>query len=238
MEWKKGYLDLILVPLALMCGLVYHFLLWYRVKNHPLQTTIGVNSIGRRIWMQSMIKNNERNNIIAVQTLRNSIMGSTLMATTCILLCSGLAAMISSTYSVKKPLNDKTYGAHGELMVSLKYVTILVVFIFSFFCHSLSIRFLNQVTYLVNTIQWQSPVVTADYVSELFERGFIFNNIGNRLFYLGFPLLLWTFGPILVFVSSVAILPVLYHLDYIFVSKVTTKDVGDQPENHEHLNIL
>ncbi|KAH9318019.1 hypothetical protein KI387_019788, partial [Taxus chinensis] len=144
MEWKKGYLDLILVPLAMMSGIVYHCLLWYRVKNYPLQTTIGVNSIGRRLWLQSMIKDNEKKNIIAVQTLRNSIMGSTLMATTCILLCSGMAAMISSTYSVKKPLNDTAYGGHGELMVALKYVTLLVIFLFSFFCHSLSIRFMNQ----------------------------------------------------------------------------------------------
>ncbi|KAH9305767.1 hypothetical protein KI387_010171, partial [Taxus chinensis] len=87
---------------------------------------------------------NEKKNIIAVQTLRNSIMGSTLMATTCILLSAGLAAMISSTYSVKKPLNDTAYGAHGELMVALKYVTLLAIFLLSFFFHSLSICFINQ----------------------------------------------------------------------------------------------
>ncbi|KAH0705121.1 hypothetical protein KY290_009815 [Solanum tuberosum] len=46
-------------------------------------------------------------------------MGATLMATTSILLCSGLAAVISSTYSVKQPLNDAIYGAHGSLTKSI-----------------------------------------------------------------------------------------------------------------------
>eukprot|EP01018_Ginkgo_biloba_P027701 Gb_06269 [translate_table: standard] len=228
MEWNKCYLDLTLVPLCILFTLLYHGLLWYKVKNHPLHTTIGVNTIGRRLWIQSMIKENEKKNIIAVQTLRNSIMGNTLMATTCILLCSGLAAMISSTYSVKKPLNDTAYGGHGELMVALKYVTLLMFFLFAFFCHSLSIRFLNQVNYLINTIQCPSSMITADYVCELFERGFIFNTIGNRTFYIGFPLLLWIFGPVLVFVCSVAILPVLYNLDFIFISKSASKKVVQQ----------
>ncbi|KAK9931426.1 hypothetical protein M0R45_018701 [Rubus argutus] len=96
-----------------------------------------------------MLKDIEKKNILAVQTLRNNVMGSTLMATTSILLCAGLAAVISSTYSVKKPLNDAVYGAHGEFMMALKYVTLLTIFLFSFFCHSLSIRFLNQVGYLI-----------------------------------------------------------------------------------------
>ncbi|KAJ6838873.1 uncharacterized protein M6B38_319525 [Iris pallida] len=70
-------------------------------------------------------------------------MGSTLMATTSILLCSGLAAVISSTYSVKQPINDSVFGAHGEFMVALKYVTLLVVFLFAFLCYSLSIRYVQ-----------------------------------------------------------------------------------------------
>uniref|UniRef100_A0A7N0V8N0 Uncharacterized protein n=1 Tax=Kalanchoe fedtschenkoi TaxID=63787 RepID=A0A7N0V8N0_KALFE len=67
------------------------------------------------------LKDNEKKNILAVQTLRNMIMGSTLMATTSILLCCGLAAVISSTYSVKKPLNDSVLGGHGELMIAVNF---------------------------------------------------------------------------------------------------------------------
>lgn len=171
-----------------------------------------------------LAQDNDKKNILAVQTLRNTIMGSTLMSTTSILLCSGLAAVISSTYSVKKPLNDAVYGAHGEFMVALKYVTLLLIFLFSFLCHSLSIRFVNQVNFLVNSPQDPLCVaVTPEYVSELLEKGFLLNTMGNRLFYAALPLLLWIFGPVLVFLCSFTMVLVLYNLDILFACRSKDK---------------
>lgn len=115
------------------------------------------------------------------------IMGSTLMATTSIFLCAGLAAVISSTYSVKKPLNDALYGADGEFMVAMKYVTILTIFLVSFFCHTLSIAFLNQVSILICTPQDPLWMLTPEYVCEILEKGSVLNTVGNRLFYAALP---------------------------------------------------
>lgn len=165
--------------------------------------------LGLKLW-----QDNEKKNILAVQSLRNTIMGCTLMATTSILLCTGLAAVLSSTYSIKKPLNDAVYGAHGDFMLALKYVTLLTLFLFSFFCHSLSIRLINQVNMLIN-IPTGATAVTADYISDLLDKGFILNTVGNRLFYAALPMLLWIFGPVLVFVCSVSMVPVLYNLDVV-----------------------
>ncbi|KAK8543070.1 hypothetical protein V6N12_015639 [Hibiscus sabdariffa] len=216
MEWRQCYLDVILVPLSILVSIAYHCWLWHKVRSRPLSTVIGTNATGRRFWVSAIIKDNDKKNILAVQTLRNTIMGSTLMATTSILLCAGLAAVISSTYSVKKPLSDSVFGAHGEFMVAIKYVTILSVFLFSFLCHSLSIRFINQVNILINTPQDPTSVVGPDYVSELLERGFLLNTVGNRLFYAALPLLLWIFGPVLVFLCSVTVVTLLYNLDFVF----------------------
>ncbi|PIA43904.1 hypothetical protein AQUCO_01800149v1 [Aquilegia coerulea] len=216
MEWRKSYLDLVLVPLGLLINISYHVWLWHKVRTTPHSTIIGTNSTGRRIWVSAMMKDNDKKNILAVQSLRNAIMGSTLMATTSILLCSGLAAVISSTYSVKKPLNDTIFGAHGEFMIALKYVTLLLIFLFAFLCYSLSIRFINQVNFLINTPQDLMSIVTPEYVSDLLEKGFMLNTVGNRLFYAALPLLLWIFGPVLVFLCSVTMVPILYNLDFIF----------------------
>ncbi|KAI9192249.1 hypothetical protein LWI28_020014 [Acer negundo] len=216
MEWRKCYLDVVLVPLGFSILMGYHVWLWHKVRTQPLTTIVGTNSRGRRFWVSAMMKDNDKKSILAVQSLRNMIMGSTLMATTSILLCAGMAAVISSTYSIKKPLNDAVYGAHGEFMVALKYVALLTIFLFSFFCHSLSIRFINQVNILINTPQDPTAIVTPEYVSELLEKGCVLNTIGNRLFYAGLPLLLWIFGPVLVFLCSVTMVPVLYNLDFVF----------------------
>ncbi|CAL0323099.1 unnamed protein product [Lupinus luteus] len=218
MEWKKCYLDVILVPLGFVISIGYHFWLWHKVRTQPHTTIIGINGSGCRNWVRAMMKDNEKKNILVVQSLRNIIMGSTLMATTSILLCCGLAAMISSTYSVKKPLNDTIYGTHGEFIVALKYVTLLTMFLFSFFSHTLSIRFINQVTILINIPQDPMSLVTHEYVCEVLEKGFILNNVGNRLFYTGLPILLWIFGPVLVFLCSLTMVLVLYNLDFVFSS--------------------
>ncbi|XP_038712617.1 uncharacterized protein LOC120006604 [Tripterygium wilfordii] len=240
MEWKKCYLDVILVPLGFLITLGYHFWLWHKVRTQPLTTIIGINATARRFWVSAIMKDNEKKNILAVQTLRNAIMGSTLMATTSILLSAGLAALISSTYSVKKPLEDAVYGAHGEFMVALKYVTILTIFLFSFLCHSLSIRFINQVNILINVPHQEydsssetttSFIVTPDYVNELLEKGFMLNTVGNRLFYAALPLLVWIFGPVLVFLCSLTLVPVLYNLDFVLVGD---KGKNMDPTDHHH----
>ncbi|CAI9284909.1 unnamed protein product [Lactuca saligna] len=195
MEFRKCYLDLVLVPLSFLITIVYHLWLWHNVRNRPLSTVIGVNAHGRRLWVSTIMKDNDKKNILAVQTIRNTIMGSTLMATTSILLCSGLAAVISSTYSVKKPLNDTIYGAHGEFMVALKFI--------------------SQVNYLINCPQ-DSTIVTSTYVSELLEKSFTLNAAGNRIFYSAIPIVLWIFGPVLVFLCSLSMVPMLYNLDILF----------------------
>ncbi|ESQ32016.1 hypothetical protein EUTSA_v10004847mg [Eutrema salsugineum] len=231
MEWRKWYLDAIIVPLALVMMLCYHIYLYLMVRSHPFSTVLGINSRGRRLWISAMIKENHKTNILTVQTLRNIVMGATLMATTCVLLCAGLAAVISSTYSIKKPLNDAVYGAHGDIAIAVKYLTILTIFIFSFFCHSLSIRFLNQVAILVNIPNLDpNPsgdlFLTSEYVSELFEKGLLLNTVGNRLFYAGFSLMLWIFGPILVFLSVLVMVLALYHLDFVPCSSNKEKQSG------------
>ncbi|KAJ7958620.1 Protein of unknown function, DUF599 [Quillaja saponaria] len=215
MEWRMYYLDVILVPLGLLLSIGYHFWLWHKVRSQPHTTIIGINAAGRRNWVTVIMKDNEKNNILAIQTLRNTIMGLTIMATTTILLSAGLAAIISSTYSVKKSLNDTVYGGHGEFMLALKYVTLLTIFLYSFFCYSLSIIFINQVNILINTPQEPLSTVTPDYVTELLEKGFALNTVGNRLFYTALPILLWIFGPVLVFLCSFTMVPVLYNLDFV-----------------------
>lgn len=250
MEWRTCYLDLVLVPLGLGIVACYHAWLWSRVRSHPLTTIIGINAAGRRFWVASMMRDNEKKNILAVQTLRNTIMGATLMATTSILLCSGMAAILSSTYSIKKPLNDTVYGGHGEFLMALKYVTLLLIFLFSFLCHSLSIRFLNQVNFLINSprrdpgdphahqgdLEACALATSPAYVAELLERGILLSTVGNRLFYAALPLLLWIFGPVLVFLCSVTLVPLLYNLDFVTCTRKMQGGKGGESTDGNETN--
>jgi K+-transporting ATPase A subunit len=56
MEWRKYYLDMILVPLGFMIIIGYHVWLWHKVRTQPSSTIIGINTHGRRSWVPSMLK--------------------------------------------------------------------------------------------------------------------------------------------------------------------------------------
>ncbi|KAJ1269169.1 hypothetical protein BS78_07G189900 [Paspalum vaginatum] len=219
MAWSDSYLDVVLIPLAVLFPAVYHLWLWRAVRRSPLNFTIGISAAARRIWVFSMMKNNEKQAVLVVQSVRNVLMGSTLVGTTSILFCTGVAAVLSSTYAVKKPLSEAVFGAHGEYMMALKYAAILAVFLLAFLCHSLAICTLNQASFLVNALSpspaIRLPAVTGDYVADVMERGFRLSLAGNRLFFAGAPLLLWILGPVLPCLCSVVMLPVLYNMDVV-----------------------
>lgn len=56
MEWRKCYLDVVLVPLGLFITMGYHVWLWHKVRTQPLSTFIGMNVNGRRFWVSAMMK--------------------------------------------------------------------------------------------------------------------------------------------------------------------------------------
>ncbi|XP_061364294.1 uncharacterized protein LOC133307756 [Gastrolobium bilobum] len=215
MEWRKYYMDLMLVPLGLVIILAYHVWLWHKIRTQPFTTIFGIDAYGQHLWIPAMMKDIEKTNILVVQSLRYLIMGSTLMATKSVLICAGLGAVITSTYSVKNAINDSVFGAHGEYVVALKYATLLATFSLSFLCHTLSIRFLNQMSILICTPQDVKSMVTPEYLTELLERATTLNIVGNRLFYSALSLILWIFGPVLTFLASMAMVLILYNLDFV-----------------------
>ncbi|KAG0463860.1 hypothetical protein HPP92_019929 [Vanilla planifolia] len=220
MEWKRGYLDLTLAPLALLGNILYHAWLCRKVRSQPYRTDIGVSSAGRRLWVYSMMKDNDKKNVLAVQTLRNAVMGATLLATACVLICTGLAAVLSSTSlsGAIRHVAKRVYGGRGETMLQLKYTSVFLFFVSSFVFYSFAVHFFNQVGFLVNIVDGgdgPAALGTPDYVASLLERGYLFKTVGNRVFYVGLQLLIWLFGPVLLFLASLVMIALLYVTDVI-----------------------
>ncbi|KAL6181483.1 hypothetical protein ACLB2K_048138 [Fragaria x ananassa] len=90
-------LDYVLVPLGLCVLGTYHVWLLITVLRHPIRTVIGLNSQSRHQWVLSMMSDPLKNGVLAVQTIRNNIMASTLLATTAITLSSLISVFVSST---------------------------------------------------------------------------------------------------------------------------------------------
>ncbi|KAL9315907.1 hypothetical protein ACSQ67_016908 [Phaseolus vulgaris] len=220
---EKKFLDLILVPSGLLLMLVYHLWLFYRIMKHPTKTVIGVNAINRRFWVQAMMEDVSKNGVLAVQSLRNNIMASTLLASTAIML-SSLIAVLMSSGNERKTVMSEVFGDRSDLGLSVKFFSILVCFLLAFLLNVQSIRYYSHASILINVPfkkVSQNPrhqMLTAEYVATTVNRGSYFWSLGLRAFYLSFPLFMWLFGPIPVFFSSLALVSMLYFLDVIFES--------------------
>ncbi|KAL2643715.1 hypothetical protein R1flu_011302 [Riccia fluitans] len=234
MAWNTNYLDLTLSPAAFLLMMAYNVHLYMRYKRNPMSTIMGVNNRARRAWVRSIIQDNDKKNILAVQTLRNSIMGSTLLATTTILLSSAVAAFLASSYEVKEKINSATLGSKSAVSLTLKYMGLLAGFLTAFLCYVQSIRYTNHVNFNINLPEYKGEM-TADYVADILERASNFHTAGTRAFYMTIPMLMWIFGPVPLFVSTVVLVPIWYHLDSPLIPRSSYVVSDDQEKNLESL---
>ncbi|CAD5194381.1 unnamed protein product [Musa acuminata subsp. burmannicoides] len=214
---EKQDLDFVLVPLGLLSLVAYHLWLLYRISRHPTTTVIGINAINRRIWVQTMMEDPAKNGVLAVQTLRNNIMASTLLASTAIMLSSLIVVLMTNGGSSSR-LRGRGFvvGDTSDLGLSIKFFSILVCFLLAFLLNVQSIRYYSHAGILVNVpvkSHRAAPALAAEFVARALNRGSYFWSLGLRAFYFSFPLFLWVFGPIPMASCCFVLVVMLYFLD-------------------------
>ncbi|XP_021652837.2 uncharacterized protein LOC110644405 [Hevea brasiliensis] len=231
---EKKFLDYTLVPLGLAIMVAYHIWLFNRIMNHPSKTVIGVNTINRRFWVQAMMEDNAKNGVLAVQTLRNNIMASTVLASTAIMLSSVIALLMTKDIRVDRSAWTFDSGDTSEMGLSIKFFSILACFLVAFLLNVQSIRYYSHASILIN-VPFKNLLpdhhhhhLTAEYVARSVNRGSHFWSLGLRAFYFSFPLFLWIFGPIPMFLCCFVLVFMLYFLDVTFECSWAVYDHKDQ----------
>lgn len=217
-------LDWILVPLGLVIMICYHIWLVHQIRNNPSKTVVGINAVNRRLWVNAMMEDVSKNGVLAVQTLRNNIMASTLLASTSIMLSSLIAVLMTSGGRSDRASIAFIYGDKSLLGFSIKFFSILVCFLVAFLLNVQSIRYYSHASILINvpppskrkTKAFLGIGATPEYVGRTVNRGSYFWSLGLRAFYFSFPLFLWLFGPIPMFLCCLVLVVLLYFLDVTF----------------------
>ncbi|XVE80965.1 hypothetical protein DITRI_Ditri15bG0024100 [Diplodiscus trichospermus] len=195
----------------------YHIWLLHRIIKHPTTTVIGVNAISRRFWVHSMMEDAGKNGVLAVQTLRNNIMASTVLASTAIMLSSLIALLMTNSADDKSAFFE--LGDGSKQAFSIKYFSILVCFMVVFLFNVQSIRCYSHASILINLpfkkmySDQRHRNLTAEYVATTVNKGGYFWSLGLRGFYFSLPLFLWLFGPIPMILSCFVLVFMLYFLD-------------------------
>lgn len=199
-------LDLVLVPPCICFPLLYHVYLWHNknISHHRTSSTA---------WFANISKEKERGgDILGAQSIRNSVMSSILNAMVTVIVIGALASLSNVVYAFGSPLHrPMVFGVKtDDALVLLKYGTVMLLFLASFTFNSMAIGCVNDAIFLLNADDYSFQ----GHAEAMMEKGSVFASVGNRLFYIGFPFLMWLFGPVALGLSMVAMIWVLYNLDF------------------------
>jgi len=204
----------------------YHLYLRVRLRRNSHYTIQAVNNAARLAWVEKIMANSNKD-VLAVQTLRNSTMAGTFLASTAVLLIIGVLNfdhLGSSQVSVLEAFSLSQPSAEATLI--FKQAPLLMGLFSAFFFFSLAIRMFNHVGYLINSGGHPASPVNPNYVGRLLNRGGRYYSLGMRSYYLSVPFVFWLLGPAFLVVSSIGLVVVLYHVD-----RAPNKDV-QQDEPH------
>ena len=201
---------------ALSAGIVaaYYVFLNFKVRNNPTYTIHGVNALARGLWVEHIMRNASKD-VMAVQTLRNWIMGASLMASTAALLIIGTLTLSGQAQNIAQSwhvLSIKQSIAN-DLWI-FKVMLLLLDFIVAFFAFAMSVRLANHVVFMVNVPdQGAHHNLSPKAVARRMQRAGNMFAIGMRAFFFAVPLVFWLFGPYFLLASSIGLVVTLYHLD-------------------------
>lgn len=192
---------------------IYHLYLRMRVKRNPAYTVQAVNVMARSAWVHYIMK--EEEGILAVQTLRNSTMAATFLASTAVLLIIGVLTLSEQGDKLGSAFHSLNFvGARrAELWMGKLLLLMLDLFV-AFFSFSMSIRIYNHVGFMINVPKSSGhKAISPDHVATHLNRAGHFYSIGMRAYYFLVPLVFWLFGPHLMLLSTIALIFVLYRID-------------------------
>lgn len=213
-EWLvRSTADIVAFVLsAAMLG-AYHVFLHVKVRKNPAYTVQAVNVIARTAWVESVMAGGK--DILAVQTLRNSTMAATFLASTAVLLIigvlnlSGQGAELDSAWHVLNVAGGRDPG----IWLAKLLLMLLDLFV-AFFSFSMSIRIYNHVGYMINVpLSAAQKAISPRHVAMHLNRGGRFYSVGMRAYYFLVPLVLWLFGPHFMLAATAALIGVLMLLD-------------------------
>ncbi|WP_333824330.1 DUF599 domain-containing protein [Pinisolibacter sp.] len=203
----------LLVTLTALVG--YHVFLGFKVRHNKNFTFQATMTKSRAAWVRAVMA--EGKDVLAVQTLRNSTMAATFMASTAVLLIIGVLTLsaqgerLEASWHVLNPM-----GPSGAVLWTVKTLILLVDLFAAFLSFTMAIRQFHHVGYMINVpLSGKYGRIPLDTVVAQLERSGRFYWFGMRTYFLLVPLVLWLFGPYMMLAATAVLIAVLYRLDHM-----------------------
>jgi uncharacterized membrane protein len=204
-----GY-DLGAFVLALTMIAGYQFYLHTLARRNSAAVLTSAAALARVGWVETVMSDLD-NAILAVQTLRSSIMAASFLASTAILLMVGALTLTGEAKSLQATWHLLNFfGTLAPGLWLVKLLCILLLLFFAFFNFINAIRIFNNVGYMVSVHPGPSSAgFSPTMVASELNRGGDFFSVGVRAYYYLVPLIFWLFGPIYMVGSTILLVFVL-----------------------------
>lgn len=193
-------------------------------KPHRVRHTM--NQAARKAWTLDVIHSGR--DILGVQTLRNSMMAATLLASTSLTLSSLVAAYLYRMGDDSGLWNDSKNKSF--LHPVLKLFVLLCSFMVSFFSFMQCLRSASTASFLIG-LREDLCECPPERVADVVQRSAMFYSIGSRAFIFSFVLLLWIFGAPAALGGAVVVTVVHTINDFIFINAPNPSEVPRPDEN-------
>jgi uncharacterized membrane protein len=192
----------------------YHLFVYIRSRGDPYYTVQAVNAAARKAWVHSVMSSTNKD-VLAVQTLRNAIMGPTFLASTAILLVIGLLNVSGQSDKLSETWHALNIaGATDAQLWLIKLLLLILDFFVAFFAFTLSIRFFIHVGFMINVPEsHRHRAISPEHVAQHLNKAGAYHRIGIRAYYYSVPLLFWLFGPHLMVIATIGLIAVLRLVD-------------------------
>jgi uncharacterized membrane protein len=206
--------DLANFAASVLLVIAYHYFLSRKIKKDPTYTVQAVNKIARTAWVET-IMGDEKNAVLAVQTLRNSTMAATFLASTSVLLIMGVLTLSEQGQRIDSTWHAlNVAGTTSPSLWVIKLIMLLLDLFVAFFSFAMAIRIYNHVGFMINVpVRLEHKMITPAHVATHLNRAGHFYSIGMRSYYFLVPLVFWLFGPHFMVVSTLVLLATLYRID-------------------------
>ncbi len=198
---------------TLSMNLFIFFLYWYASYRHQNNNSIPrLNKQLRQIWVRCFAEH-KIDPLLAIHTLRNSIMVSTVLASSTVLFVLALFGLLGHVHELSQILNNFSFAdIRPPLWLQFKVLFLIVWQVIVFFCFMTSIRYYRHSGFLVSI-----PFAQTSYQMELLgvymHRAADYYSIGQKLMLFSIPICSWFLGDVIFFIATLCLLGMMHVSD-------------------------
>lgn len=194
---------------------LYEVYIRWLAKKAPMKTARSAHAAIRSNWVKAVMSRSGME-ILVVQTLRNSVMAASFMATTAVLALSGTLTLSGVGNPENELWQSARAGNNASIIFAAKLFLLAGSFFVSFLFLAMAVRFFNHVGYFITgEVGLVEPTRKQTLAIAYLNRAGHLYSLGLRAFFACIPFLAGLFSTFLMLPATLLLIFVLYWFDRV-----------------------